>query len=107
GGRAASAREMGGSDGHPTGAAWCGQRNGGRERGAGCRRRPEPGVPLERTRLAPPEALGRRLRPVGRADGGRATLRPAAPPRPVLGGLPAVGGEGGPERRRAALGAAG
>src|SRR2546426_2037637 len=84
GGGAASARQMGGSDGHPARAPGRRERDGRGRRGARRHRGPEPGLPLDRARLAPPEALGGRLRHVGRADGGRATLRPAAPPRPIL-----------------------
>src|SRR2546426_11483370 len=67
GGRAARARQMGGSDGHPARAPGRRERDGRGRRGARHRRGPEPGLPLARARLAPPEALGPRLPHVGPA----------------------------------------
>src|SRR2546430_15904709 len=81
-------------------AAWWGERDGRRERGARRRRGPEPGVPLDHARLAPPEAVGRRLRDVGRADGGRSALWPAAPPRPLLRRRRDIGRGWGPQSSR-------
>src|SRR2546430_7434764 len=72
-------------------AAWWGERDGRRERAARGRRGPEPGVPLDHARLAPPEAGGRRLRDVGRADGRPSTLGPADLPLPLLRQLRDIG----------------
>src|SRR5437868_6277571 len=102
---AATAGALGGRQRHAPRAARSRERDGGRERGTRRRGGPESGIPLDRPRLVATHGLGRCLRHLGGRDGGGASIRPAAPARPLLRRVRDVGRDGGYQRRRPALGA--